>query len=132
MPNYRRTTIRSKARGWMFVALPAAATLALLVTAAPAAAADAKAAATYTDSCADCHGQTGKGDGPSASKLSAKVGDFTDCAHMAKVSDDVIFKIIKEGGPAANLNAAMPPFGEGMEDAEIKGLVAYLRSFCKK
>ncbi|HYB89893.1 MAG TPA: cytochrome c [Candidatus Binataceae bacterium] len=127
MPNYSGTKVRSM--GWMLVALPAAATLALVLRAAPASA-DAKA--TYTDSCADCHGQTGKGDGPSASKLSAKVGDFTDCAKMSKVTDDTIFKVIKEGGPAANLNAAMPPFGDGMSDADIKGLVGYLRSFCKK
>ena len=51
---------------------------------------------------------------------------------MAKVSDDVVFKVIKEGGPSANLSKEMAPFGEGLEDNEIKGLVAYVRSLCKK
>ena len=75
---------------------------------------------------------SGKGDGPKAAKLWVKVGDLTDCAKMAKVSDDVLFKVIKEGGPAANLNKAMAGFGDAYEDNEIKGLVAYIRSFCKK
>jgi len=51
---------------------------------------------------------------------------------MAKVSDDVLFKVVKEGGPAAKLNKAMAGFGDAYEDPEIKGLVAYIRSLCGK
>ncbi len=61
-----------------------------------------------------------------------KVANLTDCAKMAKVSDDVLFKVVKEGGPAAKLNKAMAGFGDAYEDPEIKGLVAYIRSLCGK
>jgi mono/diheme cytochrome c family protein len=125
--------VRAKGWGW----IPSAAALALILAPAlistTAHADDLKAAASnYTESCAGCHGPTGKGDGPKAAKLSVKVGDLSDCAKMSKVSDDVLFKVTKEGGPAANLNKAMAPFGDAFEDNDIKGLVAYIRSFCAK
>ena len=128
------TKIRSNCWSWMPSATAVAVTLTLLIsTTARAADADLKAAASnYSESCADCHGPTGKGDGPKAKKLSVKVGDLTDCAKMAKVGDDVLFKVIKEGGPAANLNKAMTGFGDAYEDNDIKNLVAYVRSFCGK
>ena len=127
--------VRSNGCSWMTSATAVAATLTLAFfsTAALAADVDLKAAASnYSESCADCHGQSGKGDGPKAKKLSVKVGDLTDCAKMAKVSDDVLFKVIKEGGPAANLNKAMTGFGDAYEDNDIKSLLAYIRSFCGK
>jgi len=114
-------------------AAAAAVMLALALISTAARAADLKAAASnYSDSCAGCHGTSGKGDGPKAAKLSVKVGDLTDCAKMAKVSDDVLFKVVKEGGPAANLNKAMTGFSDAYEDNEISGMVAYIRSFCGK
>jgi len=126
--------IRSKGWSW-----PLAATVALMLapaltsTSARAADIDLKASASnYSESCVDCHGQSGKGDGPKAAKLSVKVANLTDCAKMAKVSDDVLFKIVKEGGPAANLNKAMAGFADAYEDNEIRGLVAYVRSLCGK
>jgi mono/diheme cytochrome c family protein len=133
MPNYLPKKIGSKATAWLLLALPTAAIFALIMTAAPASAEDLKAAAEhYADSCADCHGTTGKGDGPKAAKLSVKVGDLTDCAKMAKFSDDDLFKIVKEGGPALKLNKAMTGFSDAFEDNEIKGMAAYVRSLCGK
>jgi len=122
--------IRSKGWGWM----PSAAGIALILPLAlfsTSVRAD-DAAANYKESCSGCHGDTGKGDGPKAAKLSVKVGDLTDCAKMSKVTDDVLFKVVKEGGPAANLNKAMQGFSDAYEDPEIKALVTYIRSFCKK
>ena len=99
----------------------------------PARAQDLAAAQdNYKTLCIKCHGPLGKGDGPAAVTLATKPGDLADCARMAKVSDDVVFKVIKEGGPSANLSKEMAPFGEGLEDNEIKGMVAYVRSLCKK
>lgn len=135
MSESSRAKIRSKGWSWMPSATAVAVTVALALssTAVRADEVDLKAAAsTFSDSCAGCHGASGKGDGPKAAKLSVKVGDLTDCAKMGKVSDDVLLKVIKEGGPAANLNKAMTPFGDALEDNEIKGLVAYIRHFCAK
>jgi cytochrome c5 len=53
---------------------------------APASHADVAAAkGDYTTFCAKCHGDTGSG----AATLATKPRDFTDCARMAKESDDI-------------------------------------------
>ena len=63
---------------------------AALVAIAPAAHADEAAAkGNYTTFCAKCHGDTGKGNGSGAATLATKPRDFTDCARMAKESDDI-------------------------------------------
>ena len=86
----------------------------------------------FTTFCVKCHGPSGKGDGPSAATLKTKPRDFTDCTRMATISDDVMFKTIKEGGESAGLSKDMPPWKDGFDDTEIHDLVAYLHTLCKK
>ncbi len=111
------------------LALGAAASL-TLSAAGHACAADASL--DFKIFCARCHGDGGHGDGPDGSTLSTKPQDFTDCAAMGKLTDDVIFNAIKGGGSSVGLPADMPSWGEGLNDDQIKGLVQYVRSFCKK
>ena len=85
----------------------------------------------YSSLCATCHGASGKGDGEAGAALPTKPTNFTDCAKISKVSDDTLFKATKEGGAAVGLSPTMPAEGSALSDAEIKDLVAYLRSFCK-
>lgn len=95
--------------------------------------ADPKAAkAKYDQLCVGCHGVTGKGDGPAASSLKPGPEDFSDCKHMANYSDDFLFKIIKEGGAAVKKSAMMPPWGASLSDQDLRNMVAYVKSFCKK
>jgi len=82
--------------------------------------------------CARCHGEGGHGDGPDGSTLSTKPQDFTDCAAMGKLTDEVIFNAIKGGGSSVGMPADMPSWGEGLSDDQIKALVQYVRGFCKK
>ena len=107
---------------------------AVIATAAlPARAGDLAAAkASFTTFCVKCHGESGKGDGAAVATLKTKPRDFTDCAQMTPLTDDTLFKVIKGGGAAGNLSADMPAWKDGFEDPEIKDLVAYVRSFCKK
>jgi mono/diheme cytochrome c family protein len=50
---------------------------------------------------------------------------------MAKVSDDDRFKITKFGGQQVHgQQCEMPGMGKALSDDEIRGLVAYIRSFC--
>ncbi|MFQ5852640.1 MAG: c-type cytochrome [Candidatus Binatia bacterium] len=86
----------------------------------------------FQASCATCHGPGGKGDGVMTASLPVKPKDFTDCKEMAPVSDDVITKVIKSGGQSAGLSPLMPPFGGALSDQQIRDLVDFIRSFCKK
>lgn len=86
----------------------------------------------YQAYCTMCHGQSGKGDGSGAAALATKPKDFTDCARMQAMSDEDLFAVIKGGGPARQLSLDMPSWGEGLQDAEITDLVAYIRSFCQR
>jgi len=104
---------------------------AALLAFAPASRAD-DAKSNYQTFCAKCHGDTGKGNGSGAATFATKPRDFTDCARMAKESDDTLFKVIKNGGQANGFSSEMQAWNSAFEDSEIKDLVAYIRTFCKK
>lgn len=91
-----------------------------------AGAADAKA--TYEKDCAKCHGTDGKG----ATKMGQKLGikDYTDAKVQGELKDDAAFKAIKEGLKDKEGKVLMKP-AEALSDDEIKGLVAYVRTFKK-
>ncbi|MGO8804280.1 c-type cytochrome [Candidatus Binatus sp.] len=131
------TKVRSRVWIWTATVIPAVAALALISTAARAADLTS-AASSYTDTCAKCHGPAGKGDGPKAAELKDKdgkpvaIGDLSDCAKMSKVTDDDLFKELKEGGASVGKSKFMTPYGDAMEDDEIKAMVAYVRTLCKK
>ena len=99
---------------------------AIALSLASARAADAKA--TYEKDCQKCHGADGKGETKMGKKLGAK--DYTDPKVQAEIKDDVAFKSIKEGLKDKEGKALMKPI-EGATDDEIKGLIAYVRTFKK-
>src|SRR5208282_261740 len=106
---------------------------AALIAIVPASHADTAAAkGNYQTFCAKCHGDGGKGNGSGAATLATKPRDFTDCARMAKESDDTLFNVIKNGGKANGFSGDMQAWNNAFEDPEIKDLVAYIRTFCKK
>ena len=86
----------------------------------------------YKNFCAACHGSSGRGDGAAAAALNPKPRDMSDCKVMAAESDDTLFKIIREGSKSVGRSSAMPGFGSALKDPQIQGLVAHIRSFCKK
>lgn len=88
----------------------------------------AKGKQKYQQLCAACHGQSGKGDGPSAVALPVKPRDHTDASYMGKLSDKQIFDTIKLGGQAMDKSPIMPPWGAALTDQQIEDLVAYIRS----
>jgi mono/diheme cytochrome c family protein len=92
----------------------------------------ARGKATYNELCAKCHGATGKGDGKESATLATKPKDLTDCQRLSKSTDEQLFKVIKEGGPAGGLSKDMPSYAESLEDDEMHDTVAYIRSLCRK
>ena len=69
---------------------------------------------------------------PRRRHLSTSPRNFTDCAAMAKISDDTMFNVIKNGGAANGLSKDMQAWSSGFEDPEMHDLVVYIRTFCKK
>jgi len=79
----------------------------------------------YTDECAQCHGERGKGDGPEALMHSPAPADLTDAGHMNTVTDGEIFYQISEG------RKPMPSFKKRLTEEERWGLVLLVRSFTR-
>ncbi|HOW68359.1 MAG TPA: cytochrome c [Candidatus Paceibacterota bacterium] len=84
-----------------------------------------KAADLYGYYCKGCHGATGKGD----TKLGQKLGvpDFTSVKIQEKMADDQMFKAIKDGIKKESVER-MKPYGDKLNEEQIKGLVAYIRT----
>ena len=75
--------------------------------------------------CFVCHGTSGKGDGPLASKMEKRPADLTDKNRMSKRSEKDLFKIVK-GTDTHKINGAMPRWGAVLSDPDINAIVAYL------
>ena len=98
----------------------------LALSAISARAADAKA--LYAKDCAKCHGEDGKGETKMGKKLGAK--DYTDAKVQSELKDEAAVKAIKDGLKDKDGKVLMKP-SEGLSDEDIKGLVAYMRTFKK-
>lgn len=89
----------------------------------PSAAAVQSARAVYRDKCANCHGDTGKGDGPDAAKYDPVPADFTDAKRMSSVTDGELFYKISEG------KKPMPVFKGKLSEEQRWQLVLLIQSF---
>jgi mono/diheme cytochrome c family protein len=100
----------------------------VLLSATPAQAGDSAAGkALFGQHCAVCHGLKGKGNGPSGKALDPKPTDFT----MATPNDDEWFKATKEGTAAVGKSKGMEGFGKKLTDAEIRDVLAYVKTLKK-
>ena len=100
----------------------------VMSVAATASAQDAKA--VYQKECAKCHGDSGAGDGAMGQKLKDKPSDWTKGAGLQGLDDAKIAESIKKGGAAIGKSKAMPAYPK-LSDAEVQGLVAYVKSLKK-
>ena len=82
----------------------------------------------YITHCAVCHGDGGRGDGPSAAGFASKPSDLTNGRLMNGLPDAFIVNIILHGGPAEGLSPGMPPFGAYLGEAQARDITAYVRS----
>lgn len=89
------------------------------------------ASAKYAALCSSCHGVDGRADGAAAAAMNPKPRNLHDKIWQAKVDDNHIVKVIKEGGAAVGLSGTMPPWGAVLSDDEVNGLVAKIRGWGK-
>jgi mono/diheme cytochrome c family protein len=99
---------------------------------APGGKADAsKGAPLYATNCASCHGPKGDGDGPVGAALNPKPAKHSDGSYMNPLTNEHLFKTIKEGGAAVGKSPMMAPWGGVMTDDQIWDVVAFVRSLAK-
>ncbi|HEY3066780.1 MAG TPA: c-type cytochrome [Methylomirabilota bacterium] len=120
-------------RFWMGAVVVLAAAAGAFVTwpraAAPANDRDVKAGqAVYAGQCVVCHGESGRGDGPSAAGFATKPADLTDGRLMNRLPDEFLVNVIRNGGPAEGLSPGMPPFKSNQSEEQTRQVVAYVRS----
>jgi mono/diheme cytochrome c family protein len=101
---------------------------AAIVVASAGVGAAADASAMWVQNCASCHGKDGSGNTMMGKKFGVK--DYHDAKVQAAFSDAEAERAIKEG-VKTNGKETMKPFGSKLSDADIKALVAYIRSFKK-
>jgi len=92
----------------------------------PSEAALQAAAATYRDKCAQCHGATGKGDGPEGKRHDPLPASFTDAPRMNAASDGELFYKMSKG------RRPMPSFRTKLTEEQRWQLVLLIRSFARK
>jgi mono/diheme cytochrome c family protein len=77
----------------------------------------------YNEYCANCHGDTGKGDGSDAMMYDPSPSDLTDAKHMNSLTDGEIFYQITQG------RKPMPSFRKKLTEDQRWQLVVLVRSF---
>jgi mono/diheme cytochrome c family protein len=93
---------------------------------APSDANIATAKQVYSDQCANCHGDTGKGDGSDAMMYDPAPSDLTDAAKMGKVTDGEIYYQITQG------RKPMPSFRKKLSEQQRWQLVQLVRFFAEQ
>jgi mono/diheme cytochrome c family protein len=81
----------------------------------------------YKNDCALCHGDNGNGKSELATSMNLVLLDYTDAKSLSGKSDQELFDAIRKGR-----GDKMPPEDEARaKDADVHGLVAYVRSLSK-
>jgi mono/diheme cytochrome c family protein len=77
----------------------------------------------YNEYCANCHGDSGKGDGSDAMMYDPSPSDLTDAKHMSTLTDGDIFYQITQG------RKPMPSFRKKLTEDQRWQLVILVRTF---
>ena len=85
----------------------------------------------YATYCAPCHGSSGGGDGPLAPMLVPRPARHSDAALMNALSDEYLFRLLNEGGPALGKSPLMGAWGKNISEQQIRDLVAFLRALAE-
>ena len=89
----------------------------------------ADGAAIYSDTCAQCHGDDGKGKTTKGKRL--KIRDFSDPKVQDSFTDADAIKAVKEGIKDKDNVILMKAYKNDFSDDEVKAVVAYFRTLKK-
>lgn len=81
----------------------------------------------YMQGCAQCHGVTGAGDGSYAHALSKLPTEIGTLAWQVTRTDDSLARVVRGG-----MSATAMPGAPGLTDAQVRSVVAYLRTLPAK
>jgi mono/diheme cytochrome c family protein len=121
--NARGTTRNTIRRDRVNLKLKISAVLLVSAMVAAPAFAQGSGASDYSAKCAMCHGADGLSNSPAGKALGAK--SLKDPA-VVKATDAALTATIKNG------KGKMPAFSGKLSDAQIKGVLAYVRTLQKK
>ncbi len=79
----------------------------------------------FAQQCVVCHGQSGKGDGPTAQFLGKKVANLTSPQVQSQTDGELFWKI-------SNGNAPMPGFKTILSDEQRWQVITYIRQLASK
>jgi len=82
----------------------------------------------WSKNCASCHGKDGKGQTKAGKKAGVK--DMTEAKYQQDLTDEKAIAAIKDGIKEEGKDK-MKPFGQKLNDDEIKALLAKVRDFKK-
>lgn len=80
----------------------------------------------YQQTCAVCHGTTGRGDGPAGKTLNPPPAPLAFTVPMHMTTDGYLFWRIKDGGQ--QFGSAMPAWGVSLKEEQIWQIILYLRA----
>ncbi len=80
----------------------------------------------YREYCAQCHGLTGKGDGPAASGLEPKPAIHANMP-FDKLPMEYLYNVINHGGPAVGKSPNMPYWNLTIGQQGVADVIAYLK-----
>ena len=89
----------------------------------------AKGREIYQKTCAPCHGERGKGDGPAGKIFKPPPRDHTDATYMDTITDADMEKTIQMGG--AMKGKPLMPSNPQIRGDEMTALVAFVRSLSR-
>ncbi len=84
----------------------------------------------YKEYCSQCHGATGKGDGPAASGLSPKPAVHAKMA-FDKLPTEYLYNVIYHGGRSVGKSTNMPYWGLTIGQQGVADVIAYLKATFK-
>ncbi len=83
--------------------------------------------AVFRTYCAQCHGLSGKGDGPAAVGLEPKPAKLAQMA-LDQLELQYLYELVYYGGKAVGKSVNMPDWGVTLTDAQIADVIAYLQT----